>query len=169
MAKKKVSKKTTAKKSKPAVKEEINLRGRPSKYVDINLEQVEKFCKLGATDAELADFLGVTETTINNWKLEHDDFFESVTRGKRYSDEEVVASLYAKALGGIKELRKDKLNKDGDVVTLTEEVLVVADTKACEFWLKNRRPDEWREKREIDHSGSLSFLDMANELDAEIE
>ena len=169
MAKKKVSKKTTAKKTKPAVKEESNPRGRPSKYVDINLEQVEKFCKLGATDAELADFLGVTETTINNWKLEHKDFFETVTRGKQYSNKKVVKSLYNRAIGnGSTISRKQRVLSDGTIVDYTEEVTLLPDVRACEFWLKNRDPENWREKQE--HKVTVETLNEAlDEIDKRSE
>jgi len=43
--------------------------GRPTKYLSEYNEQVEKLCKLGATDKQLADFFNVTEKTINNWKV----------------------------------------------------------------------------------------------------
>ena len=40
---------------------------------------------------------------------------------------------------------------------------VPPDTVACIFWLKNRRREEWRDKHEVDHSGSLQFKDLSLE------
>ena len=157
MAKKKVTKKAPAKKKAATTKS--NKVGRPTKYENINLKQVEQFCKLGATDADLAEFLEVAESTINLWKLKHPEFSESVTQGKYYSDEDVVASLYGRAIGEVREIKEQRINKDGDVVTLTKEVLVIPDVKAQEFWLKNRRPKEWRDKQE--YAVTVQTLDAA--------
>ena len=59
--------------------------GRPSKYKEEYCEQAEKLARLGATDKEMADFFGVTEQTLNNWKTDKDGnetpFFESLKRG----------------------------------------------------------------------------------------
>gem|GEM_PF-4954262 len=45
---------------------------------------------IGADDSELADFFGVTETTINNCKRAHIDFFEPIKKGKTITDANVV-------------------------------------------------------------------------------
>jgi hypothetical protein len=57
--------------------------GRPSKYKPEYCDQVEKLCKLGATDKDIADFFEVEESTINNWKVEHPEFMESIKTVKR--------------------------------------------------------------------------------------
>src|ERR1051325_6581857 len=75
------------------------MAGRPTEYKPEYCVQVEKLCKLGATDKELADFFDVTEQTINNWKSEHDEFFESIKRGKVLADAEVANKLYHRAIG----------------------------------------------------------------------
>jgi hypothetical protein len=52
--------------------------GRPSSYRPEYAVQAEKFCRLGATDRELADFFEVSEQTINAWKEAHPEFLESL-------------------------------------------------------------------------------------------
>ena len=52
--------------------------GRPSKYKKEYAEQAYKFCLLGATDARLGEFFGVSEQTINAWKDAHPEFLESI-------------------------------------------------------------------------------------------
>ncbi len=49
-------------------------RGRPTKYKAEYAEQAAKLCKLGATDAQLADFFEVSVSTVNLWKVEHREF-----------------------------------------------------------------------------------------------
>jgi len=64
--------------------------GRPTKYKKEFAEQARKLCLKGFTDAEMADFFCVQEQTINNWKIAHVEFLESLKAGKRYSDDKVV-------------------------------------------------------------------------------
>lgn len=130
--------------------------GRPSKYSPAFVEQAMKLCKLGATDRELADFFKVSESTLNNWKSQHPEFMESLKRGKDESDARVEQSLYRRALG----YSHDSVhvsNYQGEV-TLTPIVEHYApDTVACIFWLKNRKPELWRDKVETAHSGSIEL------------
>ena len=73
--------------------------GRPSGYKPEYSEQAFKLCLLGATDKDLGDFFGVSETTINNWKLREPNFVESLKNGKMQADANVACSLYKRALG----------------------------------------------------------------------
>lgn len=118
--------------------------GRPSKLDDIDYEQVEKLARLGATDKEIADFYGVTEQTVNNKKQSDKEFFESLKRGKMLADANVSDRLYNRALGYTHEAVK--------IFHVGKEVLEVPymkhyppDTTAAIYWLKNRRPKDWRD------------------------
>lgn len=53
---------------------------RPTKYQEAYAEQARKLCLLGYTDAELADFFEVSESTINKWKLDYPEFSESIKK-----------------------------------------------------------------------------------------
>lgn len=129
-------------------------RGRPSSYAPEYADDAEKLCLLGATDADMADFFGVAESTINNWKEAHADFLESIKRGKAKADATIADSLYRRALGyehnAVKIITVADGNNQGSHV---EQVPYIEryppDTAAAIFWLKNRRPDLWREKQEI--------------------
>jgi len=126
--------------------------GRPSDYKEEYNEQVVKLCRLGATDKEIADFFGVCEKTINNWKNEHPKFLQSIKEGKEYSDMKVADSLYNKALGGIVKLEKAfKLREKGggERIEMVEvDEYIIPDTTAAIFWLKNRKSDAWKDKSE---------------------
>ena len=126
--------------------------GRPSKYKPEYAEQVYKLCLLGATDKELADFFGVSEQTLNTWKSQYPEFLESIKRGKLVADAEVAQSLYKRAKGYTYE---EKTFENGELTrTVIKEV--APDTGAAMAWLKNRRPQYWRDKQEIEHSGSMT-------------
>lgn len=121
--------------------------GRPSSYKPEYAEQAQKLCRLGATDKELADFFGVQERTINNWKAEHPVFLQSLKEGKGLADAEVADKLYRRATG-YSHPDTHVSNYQG-LITLTPLTKhYPPDTTAAIFWLKNRRPDLWRDKPE---------------------
>ena len=68
--------------TKPAKKASPVKTGRPTKYKSEYAEQAVKLCMLGMTDAEMASFFDVSESTLNLWKEAHPEFSESIKRGK---------------------------------------------------------------------------------------
>lgn len=136
--------------AKPAAKAKPALsRGRPSKYKAEFAEQARKLCLLGATDAEMADFFGVTEQTVNAWKAAHPAFLESITQGKILADAEVADKLHQRAMGYSHPAVKIFNNQGVElVVPYTEHY--PPDTQAASLWLRNRQPKKWRDKQEPD-------------------
>ena len=127
--------------------------GRPTDYKEEYAEQARKLCLLGATDANLADFFGVVESTINNWKIANPEFLESLKAGKMLADAVVAESLYHRATGYSHQEEK-VFNNGGEIVTYESVKHYAPDPTSAIFWLKNRQPDKWREKQE--HTVTLS-------------
>lgn len=106
------------------------MAGRPSKYKPEYAELAQNYCMQGATDAEVAGFLGVSLRTVGDWKLAHTDFAEAMSTGKEQADAKVIGALYRNALAG----------------NVTAQI----------FWLKNRRKEDWRDRVETEHSGKIT-------------
>lgn len=125
------------------------MTGRPSKYSSGFVEQARKLCQLGATDQEIADFFEVEVRTIYRWKADHDDFCQALKAGKAIADERVERSLYQKAIGYEQEEVKIFMPAGAEgPVYAPYRAKLAPDTTAAIFWLKNRRPDLWRDKTE---------------------
>ena len=123
--------------------------GRPTKFKPEYVAQAAKLCALGATDAQLADFFEVDETTINEWKKVNPEFSQSVKAGKAEHDDALVeASLLKRATGYTRQV--ERLGKNGPELC-TEEM--PPDPTSMIFWLKNRQPKKWRDKQEHEHTG----------------
>ena len=137
--------------------------GRPSEYKPEYCIQAGKLCKLGATDKGIADFFDVSETTINNWKVGYPEFLESIKSAKQYSDDEVVKSLYKRALGYEFEERKDESGDNGKKISITTKQMA-GDTTAMIFWLKNRQPGQWRDKQEVALSGVVEIKKVVRKV-----
>jgi len=120
---------------------------RPSKYKPEFAQQAAKLCALGATDAQLADFFRVSVSTVNLWKSQHPEFSESIKVPKAQADDRVEQSLYRRAMG-YEHDETDIRVVAGGIVETPIRKHYPPDTTAAIFWLKNRRPSEWREKVE---------------------
>lgn len=141
--------------TKPKKEADKSKGGRPSDYREEYADQARKLCLLGATDKELADFFGVCEATINNWKIDYPQFLESLKAGKASADAEVAEKLFRRALGYSHDAVKivaDAKSKEEHVVHYTEHY--PPDTTAAIFWLKNRQRDKWRDKIDQELTGA---------------
>ncbi|MGF6211785.1 helix-turn-helix domain-containing protein [Comamonas odontotermitis] len=143
-------------KAKPAVKKKAAgvaaPLGRPTAYREEYSDWALKLAKLGATDKDLAEAFEVTEQTVNTWKKVHPDFFESIKKGKTRADAEVASKLFHRATG-YEHPENDIKSVNGEIVITPTIKHYPPDTTAAIFWLKNRRPDLWRDKFEQEHSG----------------
>ena len=132
-------------------------RGRPKVYKEEFNKQAEKLCKLGSIDKDLADFFEICEATLNNWKNEFPGFLESIKRGKDLYDTDLIeASLKHRARGYSHEEEK-VFCQDGLIITHETTKHYPPDTTAMIFWLKNRNPDRWNDKIEVEHSGDITI------------
>lgn len=111
--------------------------GRKTKYDDFidrkGLVLVEGWARDGLTDLQIAKNIGIQQSTFYDWKLKHAEFSEALKRSKEVADFEVENALFKKA-------------KMGDV---TAQI----------FWLKNRKPKQWRDKVSFVDETQLAKLD----------
>lgn len=121
--------------------------GRPSSFKSEFVEQARKLCQLGATDEDLADFFQVAIRTIANWKASQPEFLQALKGGKDEADDRVERSLYQKATGYTYDAVHFSAFQ-GVVTSTPYREHVPPDTTAMIFWLKNRRPEQWRDKTE---------------------
>lgn len=149
-------------------------RGRPPEYnPKHHIPWVRMLARQGMTGVEIAKEMGITERTLYNWAKKDQDFFQSLNEGRESTDSEVENALLKKALGGVvKETRKTAVRDSNGDATGKQRVEIIErevlpDTAACIFWLKNRQPDKWRDKREYEHALVDKIEDDA--LSAELE
>lgn len=118
------------------------------------LLKLEAWARDGLIDKQIAENIGITLSTLYEWKKTYPDISEALKKGKEVVDIQVENALLKRALGYVYEEKKVEVSEDGTKVTKTIKE-VVPDTTAQIFWLKNRRPDRWRDKQEVHVSGGL--------------
>lgn len=109
---------------------------------------IEGWARDGLTDEQIAGNMGVSRSTLNEWKKKYPDISDTLKNGKDIVDRKVENALLKKALGYEYEEIKEKY----EFGELSERTIikkqVVPDTTAQIFWLKNRKPKDWRDKQE---------------------
>jgi hypothetical protein len=107
---------------------------------------IEAWCRNGLTDKDIAKKLGISEDSFYTYKKEHAEFSEALKNGKEVIDTIVENALLKAALGY--DYEEDALDKIGEIHSLKK--VAHPNTTALIFWLKNRKPKEWRDKQEMD-------------------
>lgn len=135
-------------------------RGRQSTFDPDRLAEVKALCWHGATDPEIADFLGIDPATLYRWKHQFPDLCEALTISKEHADARVRRTLYHKAVGYTviqKEAIKVKTGPDTEEVEVVEvEKHIPASDTAIKFWLVNRDRANWRDQTDVEHSGQVA-------------
>lgn len=137
------------------------------------LLKIEGWARDGLTDEQIAENIGINPATLYDWKKKYDEISKTLKRGKEVVDRQVENALLKRALG----YEYDEITKElcesaetGETRLAVTKVVtkqVVPDTTAQIFWLKNRRPDMWRDKQDVEHSGGVSVKSVYKNMSEE--
>lgn len=125
--------------------------GRPNKYlkdVQYRLGEVEEMATKGLTNKQIAKNLGISEGRLYEWQNDFPEFREALKRGKDPADYEVENALYRSATGYWVEEETITEFEDGSTKVETKKKYIPPNPTSNIFWLKNRRADKYRDKRE---------------------
>lgn len=134
------------------------------------LLKLEAWARDGLTDEQISSNAGIATATLYDWKKRFPEISEALKKGKEVVDVQVENALLKRALGySYDEVTQELCEnaKTGKVeLKVTKKVTkeVSPDTTAQIFWLKNRRPDRWRDKQDIEHSGQIGGVTIVNDI-----
>lgn len=131
------------------------------------LLKLEGWARDGLTDEQIAKNMGVRTSTLYDWKKKYSEISESLKKGKEVVDRAVENALLKKALGYSYTETTRELVETKMIVTKEVVKEVQPDTTAQIFWLKNRRPDIWRDRKDLEAKVDVNqqdpFKDMTKE------
>jgi hypothetical protein len=136
------------------------LAGRPSKFKPEMIKKIQSLIKAGLTNEQLATALEVDVATLYNWRIANKELFDAVKDSKEEADKEVVNSLWALATGRAKR-KWQVLNSVTGEKEWLEEVVAPNPTSII-YWTKNRMPQEWRDRQEVEVTGEV---DIGSKID----
>lgn len=129
---------------------------RTASYKDWTTEEgllkIRGWARDGLINSEIAEKIGIAEGTLYSWKNKYKEIDEALKDGQDIVDRKVEESLFKKAMGYEYEetkqiIEKDEMGKDRKRVEKVTKYYP-PDSTAIIFWLKNRRPGEWRDRRD---------------------
>lgn len=135
-------------------------------HVKPKMIEIEGWARDGLIDEQIAKNLGVAYSTFRKYRDENVALSAALKRGKEVVDREVENALLKRALGysyeeTTKELVKNPLTEEVRLeVTKVVTKQVSPDTTAQIFWLKNRKPNEWRDKKDVGVTFDKSLEDF---------
>lgn len=124
---------------------------------------LQGWAREGLTDEQIASNVGIATSTLYEWKKKYKDISEALKKGKEVVDIEVENALLKRALGYEYEettteiVWNPKTERYEEKAHKTVKRHMAADTTALIFWLKNRKPEVWRDKREVTTDGKVSL------------
>lgn len=141
---------------KESKKGEKSKPGRKPTFTQKHKEVMLKLAPRGFSNDEIADIIGCDRATFYRWLQKDPVLGDSLKLAKVEVDDQVERSLLEKAVGGYttEEVTEEVNPETGNVITrIIKKKQHASDTTSMIFWLKNRRPDTWREKRDIEVTG----------------
>lgn len=134
---------------------------------------LKSWAREGLTDEDIAKNIGIDVRTLYRWKKKDSHICQSLKKGKEIADYEVENALFKKAVGftavdRVVTTRRTVEYEDGKRVKEISEPIVTEveryfppDTTAQIFWLKNRKPQYWRDKqeKELYGEGKVQIID----------
>lgn len=125
---------------------------------------IEGWARDGLTDEQISHNMGVTAKTLYEWKKKYGEICEALKRGKEVVDRQVENALLKRALGY--EYEEISVKYENGIMTERKvtKKQVAPDTTAQIYWLKNRKPEEWRDKRVVDDSSSEKSAELIQNM-----
>lgn len=155
----------------------------PKKYdqwlTEEGLLKITGWARDGLIDKQIAHNMGIGASTLREWKGTFPEVAEALRKGKEVVDREVENALFKSAIGYTQIIRKPvkvkivdydpetgrKIRETEAWKAVEEEIHVPPQVTAQIFWLKNRKPDQWREKNDLTLTPSNGVLESLVELE----
>ena len=141
-------------------------KGKYEKWLEPDgLLLLQSWARYGLTDEQIAGNCGITAKTLYEWKNRFGEIRDALKKGKEVVDIQVENALLRRALGYDYEETVVE-EADGLVKRRTVTKHMPPDTTAQIFWLKNRKPDVWRDRAQAENKDALERLDrLIGEID----
>lgn len=145
--------------------------GRRTKYKKNFPKRAYEYALKGLSDQQIAKNLNISVGQFYEYKKKYPEFTEAIKNGKAPADEEIENRLYSRAIGYDYEETSTEVEvgKDGQARATKIKTIkkhMAPDVAAQIFWLKNRKPSEWTDKRinEVGGIGGEKFEPITVEV-----
>lgn len=142
-------------------KGEKNLGGAKIKYNEDFPLLAEAFARRGLNDEQIAKNLNISLAIYYSYQKRFPEFLEAIKKGKGPVDVEVENALLKNALGFEYEEVHTEITKNGDKQNVKKRIVKkyqAPSLGAQIFWLINRLPDIWQQRKEEQKKDNLEEI-----------
>lgn len=155
------SRKNRKKRAKPKPKKKPK-KGRPEKYNPDHNKMITALAMVGFTDEQISDFIGINRDTFYTWKKKHIEFSDALLAGRAKATTKVVVSLFQRATG-YSHPEEKIFCQDGRVIRAETKKHYPPEYKCLALWLKNKEPELWKDKQEVEGSMEMKLGKITEE------
>ena len=160
-----MAKRTTKKRGKKA---KVRRRTDPSTFLPEFPDVVRAIAMQGVTDDELAFIFGLNPKIVKAWRKIYPDFDKAIEEGRTLADLQVIEALHKKAIGHSYDTDVViKHGKDYSIETLTKTD--PPETNAIRYWLSNRDPKRWSDRRHVQVTGKSGEPALGVKQESKVE
>lgn len=130
---------------------------------DIHPDHAKALAMRGYTNDEIATALGITSKTLYEWQKKHSEFGEAIKIGKEPANAKVENAIFKSCMGYYVEETRAVVVGTGEsahVQKVKETRFIPPNFQAQRFWSKNRMGDRWRDVQKVEHSGTISWVEL---------
>lgn len=127
------------------------------------LLRIKGWARDGLSEKQIAHNMNVSFNSLRAWKDKFPDIMGALKEGKDVADRVVENALYKSAIGYSIKIKKPvkvrvidydpktgkKIRERDEWKAVEEEVHIPGNVTAQIFWLKNRKPAQWRDKTDV--------------------
>jgi len=135
------------------------------KYSQEVVDILIKHIRGGSTITSACDAVGISKVTFYEWMKTKPNFSNAIKKAQSIPNKKVEKALYKSAIGYLTTVAKYQTKgSNGKPQTKTIKKKILPNITAMIFWLKNKLPDEWKDKQDIEHSGSVITYEISEEF-----
>ena len=117
---------------------------------DAQLEKVANWAAHGCSNEQIASNMGIRRQTLGVWMDKYPSISDAIKKGRARSIEAIENALFKNAIGDVyEEVEVVETLKDGSTRSKVTRKKMKPDTTAQIFYLKNRAPDRWSDRRDL--------------------
>lgn len=130
---------------------------------DIHPDHAKALAMRGFTNKEIAEAFGIAQSTLQEWIKKIPELSESIKVGKEPANAKVENAIFKSCVGYYVTEKRAVVVGTGEhahVETVTETRFIPPSHQSQRFWSKNRMGDRWRDVQEVEHSGTISWVEL---------
>lgn len=137
------------------------------RYLKAYDRRAHGYALIGHTNEEIAELLHIDRDTFASWLQKHPSLARAIQSAREDAEVAVVRAMHRAAKGYKAKERRVRMSAEGQVTEIVEQIRFSAPSvAAAQFLLTNRAGDRWKDRKAVEHAGSVSLVALLDGLES---